>query len=225
MKDLIQPLGQYLPIQKCQRGVNIRELSDQELLSVLLGTGTKDTDVIDLSGELIRKFGGLKGLCRCGLREIASNHGMGIVKSARILAAFELGRRALSPGPVLERADSPAMVWKYLLPEFIGLSREEFRVLVLNNKNHVLKKCVVSVGTISEALVHPREVFREAIREAGASIIIAHNHPSGILTPSAEDIQTTRRIKEAGEIIGIALLDHIIMTDMSYLSMREEGLL
>ncbi len=225
MNDSMKALGQYLPVQKCMRGGSFRELSDQELLSVLLGTGTKNTDVIDLSGDLIRKFGGLHGLCRCGLREIASNHGIGIVKSARILAAFEIGRRALSPGPALERADSPAMVWKYLLPEFIGLSREEFRVLVLNNKNHVLKKCVVSVGTISEALVHPREVFREAIREAGASIIIAHNHPSGVLTPSPEDVQTTRRIKEAGEIIGITLLDHIIMGDTSYLSMREEGLL
>jgi DNA repair protein RadC len=148
-----------------------------------------------------------------------------MVKSARILAAFELGRRALSPGPALECANSPAAVWKYLLPEFIGLSREEFRLLVLDNKNHVIRKSVISIGTISEALVHPREVFREAIREAGAAIIIAHNHPSGVLTPSAEDVQTTRRLKEAGEIIGIALLDHVIVSDRAYLSMREEGLL
>ncbi|MCX7679346.1 MAG: DNA repair protein RadC [Spirochaetes bacterium] len=225
MSELKKDLGQYLPVQKCLSGISVRELSDQELVSVILGTGTRENHVIDLSHELLRKFGGICGLSRAGLREIAVNRGMGLVKSIRLLAAFELGRRALSPGPILERADSPAMVWKYLLPEFAGLSREEFRVLVLNNKNHVLKKCVVSMGTISEALVHPREVFREAIREAGASIIIAHNHPSGILTPSVEDIQTTRRIKEAGEIIGICLLDHVIITESGYLSMREEGLL
>lgn len=129
-----------------------------------------------------------------------------------------------SQGP-LTKVDSPAMVWRHLLPEFAGLKREEFRVLVLNNKNHVIRKCVVSVGTISEAIVHPREVFREAIREAGSSIIIAHNHPSGVLTPSNEDIQTTKRIRESGEIIGIELLDHLIIGELSYLSMREAGYL
>lgn len=225
MKEDKKHLGQYLPVQKCIAGVGIRDLSDQELISVIIGTGTKESDVIDLSNELLRKFGGLNGLSRAGLREIASNRGMGMVKSIRLLAAFELGKRALSPGPILEKADSPAMVWKYLLPEFAGLSREEFRVLVLNNKNHVLKKCIVSMGTISETLVHPREVFREAIRESGASIIIAHNHPSGVLTPSVEDVTTTQRIKEAGEIIGIKLLDHVIVCDNGYFSMREEGLL
>ncbi len=222
-KGATRSTGQYLPVQKCLAGGSVRDLSDQELLSMVLGTGTKDRDVIDLSGELLRRFGSLGGMYRAGLRELAESKGVGMVKSLRIQASFELGRRILAPGGAITRVDSPALVWKHIMPEFVGLRREEFRVLVLNNKNHVIRKCVVSVGTISEAIVHPREVFREAIREAGSSIIIAHNHPSGVLTPSKEDIQTTRRIREAGEIIGIELLDHLIISETSYLSMREEG--
>jgi len=106
-----------------------------------------------------------------------------------------------------------------------GLEREEFRVLVLNNKNGILKNSMVSAGTVSEALVHPREVFRDAIREGAASLIVAHNHPTGELTPSKEDISTTRRLVEAGTIIGIPILDHVIITDTSYYSFKEGGYL
>jgi DNA repair protein RadC len=103
------------------------------------------------------------------------------------------------------------------------LRNEEFRVLILNNKNHVLKCSITSVGTVSEAIIHPREIFRDAIREAGASIIVAHNHPSGVVLPSKEDIASTRRIKEAGFIIGIELLDHVIISASSYFSLKEAG--
>jgi DNA repair protein RadC len=216
-------MERQLPLQKCVAGGSVRELSDHELLAVILGTGDRNKDVIDMSGDLMRRFGGLPGLFGAGLREMLCHPGMGPVKSIRLQASFELGRRMLAAQVPLEKVDSPAMVWKHLLPDFVGLKREEFRVLVLNNKNHVIKKNVVSVGTISEAIVHPREVFREAIREAGSSIIITHNHPSGVLTPSKEDIQTTKRIREAGDIIGIELLDHIILSEVSYLSMREAG--
>ena len=218
-------MERQLPLQKCVAGGSVRELSDHELLAVVLGTGDRNRDVIDLSGELMRRFGGLPGLFGAALGELSRQPGMGPVKSLRLQASFELGRRMLASQGPLTKVDSPAMVWRHLLPEFAGLKREEFRVLVLNNKNHVIRKCVVSVGTISEAIVHPREVFREAIREAGSSIIIAHNHPSGVLTPSNEDIQTTKRIRESGEIIGIELLDHLIIGELSYLSMREAGYL
>jgi len=223
MKNSMRVMEGQLPVQKCVAGGSVRELSDHELLAVVLGTGDRNRDVIDLSAELIRNFGGIPGLYGAGMREISSHPGMGPVKSVRLQASFELGRRILASRQPLTKVDSPALVWKHLLADFVGLRREEFRVLVLDNKNHVIKKSVVSVGTISEAIVHPREVYREAIREAGSSIIIAHNHPSGVLTPSNEDIQTTRRIRDSGEILGIELLDHLIITEVSYLSMREAG--
>jgi DNA repair protein RadC len=225
MKNSLKCIENRLPIQKCMSGCGVRELSDNELLAIILGTGGRNRDVIDLSGDLIKAFGSLSGIFGAGIREVSSHPGIGMVKSIRLQAAFELGRRILGTQGHLAKLDSPAGVWKHIMPEFVGLKREEFRVLILNNKNHLIKKSVVSVGTISEALVHPREVFREAIREAGSSIIIAHNHPSGVLTPSREDIHTTKRIKEAGEIIGIELLDHLIITESSYLSLKEEGYL
>lgn len=223
MKNSLRVMERQLPVQKCVAGGNVRELSDHELLAVVLGTGDRNRDVIDMSGDLMKLFGGLPGLYGAGIREISCQPGMGMVKAVRLQASFELGRRMLAAEGPLKKVDSPAKVWKHLLPDFVGIWREEFRVLVLDNKNQVIKKSVVSVGTISEAIVHPREVFREAIRESGSSIIIAHNHPSGVLTPSNEDIQTTKRIRESGEIIGIELLDHLIIGETSYLSMREAG--
>jgi len=174
---------------------------------------------------MVKQFGGLQGIHGSGLREMAQKHGVGMKKAVRIHAAFELGRRLLSAQNSSPVIDSPERVWKLLQPEMAALKREEFRVFILNNKNSILKKSTVSVGTVSEALIHPREIFREAIREAGASIIVAHNHPSGVLVPSREDISATRRIKEAGMIIGIELLDHVIIGQSSYLSMKEAGYL
>jgi DNA repair protein RadC len=225
MNGTIEDMQGHLPIQKCIAGGSVQDLSDMELLAVLLGTGTRTVDVLELASCMVKQFGGLKGIHGSGLREMAQKHGVGIRKAIRIHAAFELGKRLLSAqnsSPVIE---SPERVWKLLQPEMAALKREEFRVFILNNKNSILKKSTVSVGTVSEALVHPREIFREAIREAGASIIVAHNHPSGVLVPSREDISTTRRIKEAGVIIGIELLDHVIIGQSSYLSMKEAGYL
>ena len=174
---------------------------------------------------LLKDFGGLSGLAHSGLREISSIKGIGIKKAIRMHAAFEIGRRVITDRTGISHVDSPEAVWKLLLPEMAGLIKEEFRVMVLNNKNLLLKKSIISIGTVSEAIVHPREVFIDAIREGGSSIIVAHNHPSGVLTPSKEDILTTERIIEAGRIIGIPLLDHVIITNSSYLSMKEGGYL
>ena len=212
-----------MPIQKCIAGEDIKNLSDQELLAVIVGTGIKGCDVIDLTSHLIREFGGLRGISTAGIREIAGTNGMGIKKAIRIHAALEIGKRVVSEPVNTNHIDSPFSVWQFLLPEMAGLQKEEFRVMILNNKNRLIKKSLISIGTISEAIVHPREVFRDAIREGGSSIIIAHNHPSGIITPSREDIATTKRIAESGSIIGIPLLDHVIITDLSFLSMKDEG--
>jgi len=221
----VDAAGYIMPLQKCIAGEDVANLSDTELLALLLGSGTRGEDVIVLSTGALREFGGLGGLRSSGVREISRKRGIGFIKAIRIHAAFEMGRRAITVINESESIDSPAAVYSLLLPEMAGLHKEEFRVLVLNNKNRLLKKKVVSVGTVSESIVHPREVFREAIREGGSGIIVAHNHPSGSLSPSAEDIRTTKRLAESGRIIGIPVLDHVIITDLSYLSLKEEGIL
>jgi len=221
MNGKLKDIRDHLPLQKCISGGSVEELSDTELLAVILGTGTRSIDVLDLASGMVKRFGGLRGIHGSGLREMARCHGLGIKKAIRIRAAFELGIRLLSARNSCQVLDSPERVWRLLQPEMAALQREEFRVFILNNKNSILKKTTVSVGTVTEALVHPREIYREAIREAGASIIVAHNHPSGVLVPSREDIAATKRIKEAGVIIGIELLDHVIIGQSSYLSMKE----
>lgn len=225
MQNTSGKTGLHLPLQKCMEGEDIRLLADHELLAIILNTGIRNHDVIQIAGDMVRDFGGFNGLFNAGLRELAGKPGIGLKKAIRIHAAIEMGRRFLSRHNVVQTVDSPEKVWRLLHPEMVFLQREEFRVLVLNNKNHLLKKCTVSIGTVSEAIIHPREIFREAIKEAGASIIVAHNHPSGVLTPSGEDITSTGRIKEAGTIIGIELLDHVIIGGSSYLSLKEAGYL
>jgi len=217
--------GSFLPLQRCLAGEEVRSLSDHDLLAVIVGSGTKDQDVIALSLGLLKKYEGLAGLAGTGIREIAQNHGIGLTKAVRIHSAFEMGRRVITKPGDARYINNPAAVWELLLPVMACLEREEFRVLVLNNKNNLIRNAVISVGTVSEAIVHPREVFRHAIREGGTGIIIAHNHPTGELMPSKEDIITTERLKEAGKIIGIPLLDHVIITNTRYLSFKEGGYL
>ncbi|HNX24103.1 MAG TPA: DNA repair protein RadC [Spirochaetota bacterium] len=215
--------GFKLPIQKCIDGESVRDLSDIELLAVIVGTGIKDIDVLELSAKMIKNMGGLSAVSKAGLREIAAEKGLGLKKAVKIQAAFEIGRRVITDITDLKHISSPNAVWNLLLPEIACLQKEEFRVLVVNNKNMLLKKIIVSIGTITEAIVHPREVFRDAIKEAGSGIIVTHNHPSGNASPSKQDIDTTKRLAEAGKIVGIPLLDHIILTNSSYYSMKENG--
>lgn len=212
-----------LPIQKCIDGESVRELSDTELLAVIIGTGSRESDVLELSARIIKKMGGLSAVSKAGLREIAAEKGLGLKKAVKIQTAFEIGRRVITDKTDYRHISSPNAVWNLLLPEIACLQKEEFRVLVVNNKNMLLKKSIVSVGTITEAIVHPREVFRDAIRESGSGIIVTHNHPSGSASPSRQDIDTTKRLVEAGKIVGIPLLDHIILTNSSYYSMKENG--
>ncbi len=214
-----------LPVQRCLAGEDVRSLSDQELLSVMVGSGTREYNVVELSLGMLRRFGGLGGLAASGIRELSQNRGIGHTKAVRILSAFELGRRVITRPVDLKHVGSPGEVWELLLPSMACLSREEFRVLILNGKNNLLKNSAISVGTVSEAIVHPREVFRDAIREGGAAVIVAHNHPTGEPSPSGEDINTTRRLAEAGKIVGIPVLDHVIITNASYFSFKEGGYL
>lgn len=213
------------PLQKCMAGEEITNLADHELLALILGSGVKNQDVYHIAFNLVIHFNSLAELYYAGLNELADNPGVGIKKAIRIKAAMELGRRMISQQNSFSLINSPEKVWKLLHPEMVHLKREEFRVLILNNKNHLLRKCIVSVGTACEALIHPREIFRDAIKESASSIIVAHNHPSGVTAPSREDIASSERIKKAGTILGIELIDHVIIGSSSYLSMKEAGYL
>ncbi|CAN5272247.1 DNA repair protein RadC [soil metagenome] len=198
-------------------------LSDGELLGLLFGIGNREKTAVELAGEVISEAGGLHGLYDVSVHELVKVNGIGEAKACVILAAVELGRRigqVRNPGrPVIS---SPADVDRLLRGRIANLDRENFVVVLLNTKNEVIESPLVSVGTLSSALVHPREVFKPAIRASAASVILAHNHPSGKVEPSREDREVTSRLVGAAEILGIEVLDHVIVGDGFY-SMKEYG--
>ena len=200
-------------------------LSDAELLGLLFGIGNREKTAVELAGEVISEAGGLHGLYDVSVHELTGINGIGEAKSCIILAAVELGRRigrVRNPGrPVIS---SPADVDGLLRGRIANLDRENFVVVLLNTKNEVIEAPLVSVGTLSSAHVHPREVFKPAIRASAASVILSHNHPSGKVEPSREDREVTGRLVGAAEIMGIEVLDHVILGDGHY-SMKEHGML
>jgi DNA repair protein RadC len=200
-------------------------LSDGELLGLLFGIGNREKTAVELAGEVISEAGGLHGLYDVSIHELTQVNGIGEAKACIILAAVELGRRigrVRNPGrPVIS---SPADVNRILRGRIANLDRENFVVVLLNTKNEVIETSTVSVGTLSTSLVHPREVFKPAIRASAASVILAHNHPSGKVEPSKEDREVTRRLGEAAGILGIEVLDHVIVGD-GYFSLKEHGML
>jgi len=200
-------------------------LSDGELLGLLFGIGSREKTAVELAGEVISEAGGLHGLYDVSVHELVEINGIGEAKACVILAAVELGRRigqVRNPGrPVIS---SPADVERLLRGRIANLDRENFVVVLLNTKNEVIETSTVSVGTLSASLVHPREVFKPAIRASAASVVLAHNHPSGKVEPSREDREVTRRMGEAAGILGVEVLDHVIVGD-GYFSMKEHGML
>ncbi|MBA3472113.1 MAG: DNA repair protein RadC [Rubrobacter sp.] len=200
-------------------------LSDGELLGLLFGIGSREKTAVELAGEVISEAGGLHGLYDVSVHELMQVNGIGEAKACIILAAVELGRRigqVRNPGrPVVS---SPADVARLLRGRIANLDRENFVVVLLNTKNEVIETSTVSVGTLGASLVHPREVFKPAVRASAASVILAHNHPSGKVEPSREDREVTRRLGEAADILGIEVLDHVIVGD-GYFSMKENGML
>jgi DNA repair protein RadC len=200
-------------------------LSDGELLGLLFGIGSREKTAVELAGEVISEAGGLHGLYDVSVHELVEINGIGEAKACVILAAVELGRRigqVRNPGrPVIS---SPADVERLLRGRIANLDRENFVVVLLNTKNEVIETSTVSVGTLSASLVHPREVFKPAIRASAASVVLAHNHPSGKVEPSREDREVTKRMGEAAEILGVEVLDHVIVGD-GYFSMKEHGML
>lgn len=200
-------------------------LSNAELLAILLRTGTARESALSLAQRLLAESEGLEGLMKLSLSELMQKKGIGLAKAVQIKAGIELGRRIARERrlsePVIIR--TPRDAASYMMDEMRHLSQEHFVVLFLNTKNHVMGHETIFVGSLNASIVHPREVFLAAIRRHCASIICLHNHPSGDPNPSPEDREVTRRLVEAGKILGIDVLDHIIIGDQRYVSMKEKG--
>ena len=201
-------------------------LGNSELLAILLRTGTAAESALRLAENLLDRAGGLAGLGHATLEEVEQVRGIGEAKAVTLLAALELGRRVDSLAPLDRTAvRTPDDVAALLLPRFRDESRESFVAVLLSTKNHVLKTPVISVGSLNASIVHPRELFREAINASAAAVIVAHNHPSGDPTPSPEDVSLTRKLVEAGKILDIPVLDHVVLGDGKYVSFKEKGIL
>ncbi len=199
-------------------------LGDNELLAVILGHGYRAMSAIDVANEVLEHVRGVHGLTRQSRGDLCRLKGIGAAKASQILAAVELGRRTLVRVPA-DRVQfgSPRDVASYLLPGYGARAVEQFGIVLLDTKHRVLKTAVLSVGTLDASLVHPREVFREAAGGGAAAIVLFHNHPSGDPTPSGEDAALTARLVEAGRLMGIEVVDHLVLADAKYCSFREMG--
>lgn len=208
-------------------GSGAAALSTRELIAILVGSGTAGRSALEVAGDLVNGCGGsLRRLAASSPTEFETIAGVGPAVSARMSAALELGRRMAREGPA-ERARIRGArdVYDRCAPTLRDLNREEFRVLLLNTQHAVTREIVVTVGTLDTSVVHPREVFRAAVLESAAAVILVHNHPSGDPTPSPEDHTVTAQLVAAGRMIGIPVLDHVVMGDGCYVSFVEAGLL
>ena len=195
-------------------------LSDSELLAILLGSGVKGKDVFQVAHSILQKLDRDKK--KIGVKALVSIEGVGFAKACQIVASFELARRRLlKESIVIQNAEDILPLISYIADK----KQEYFLCISLNGANEVIENRVVTVGLLNANLVHPREVFVDAISDRAASIIIAHNHPSGVLKPSPDDIATTKQLVDAGKILGVSVLDHIIITKKGHLSFKERGLM
>ncbi len=232
---LNEALTEYYPtIKELPEGERPRErlehygpsaLSSAELIAIILRVGTKDENVIRLAQRLLTGYGGLAGLAQAPFVELTEIKGLGPAKATQLKAAFELGRRLLVAAPH-ERpvVKSPADAANLLMMEMAPLEQEHLRTVIMDSKNHVLKIHTVYVGSLNTAVVRVGELFREAIRLNAAALIVAHNHPSGDPTPSPEDVHVTRQIVEAGKLLNVDVLDHLVIGQQRWVSLKERGL-
>ncbi len=213
------------PRERLQR-FGAEALSAQEILALILGRGIAGESVMVTAQRLLAQFGSLKGIAGASLEELSTVRGIGVAKASQIRAAFELANR-LEGGA--EGADKPVVktpedVAGLVQGRLRGKKREHFLALLLDTRNQLIKVAEISVGSLDSSIVHPREVFKEAVSASAASVIFVHNHPSGDPEASEDDIKLTKRLAEAGEIMGIGVLDHIIIGDKKRLSLKREGL-
>jgi|SRR3989344_1069290 len=203
------------PIERLQKD-GIETLSKAELLAIILKTGNKNENVIDMCNKLLAKY---ENLSKCSLKELQSIKGIGKVKASQILAIFELNKRiSLSNKKQIIKSAKDVFNYSFLK---LNKDKENFMVLYLDTKNKIIKDEIISIGTLNSSLVHPREVFKNAIKESANSIILVHNHPSGDPKPSEEDKRITKIIFNAGEMLSIKVLDHVIIGDNKWFSFRE----
>lgn len=204
----------------------VHALSNAELIAILLRTGTLAESAVGLAQRVLKESGGIRKLVDMSTEQMTQIKGIGIAKSLQIQAGIELGRRlGQSSLDSYETIRSPEDAARYVMEDLRYLQKEHFVCLFLNTKNHVVGQETLSMGSLNASIVHPREVFRAAIRRSSASIICVHNHPSGDPTPSPEDIEMTKRLVEAGNIVGIEVLDHLIIGDQKFISLKEQGLM
>ena len=199
-------------------------LGDNELMAIVVGSGSHRTNALALASQILETAGGLHGIPRISVDDLRRLDGMGIAKAAQVLAAVELGRRTLLRCPPLRvKFNHPREVAGYLLPQFGARPVEQFGLVMLDTKYRLLRTSVISVGTLDSSPAHPREIFREAASASAACIVLFHNHPSGDPLPSRDDIDLTRRMVAAGELMGIDVVDHVILADTRYFSFKEAG--
>jgi DNA repair protein RadC len=214
------------PRERLQR-LGAENLSALELLAIVLSSGHGGEPVLKIAQRLLDKFYNIETIAGTSLEELKTVTGIGPAKACQIKAAFELANRwdrsaKNTPGKTVS---SPEEAYLELKGKSRGQNKEHFWAILLNTRNKVIKIVEVSVGSLDTSIVHPREVFKEAISASASSMIVAHNHPSGNPEPSQDDIKLSRRLKEAGEMVGIAVVDHLIIGDGQYISLKREGLL
>ena len=201
-------------------------MSEAQLIAIILRTGGSGKSAMDMAIEIVDRFGTLRDIEQASLSECCALKGMGKAKAAQLKAALELGRRLFrepgGTGPVFSAGKD---VYSYFHSRFRNLKKEIFCCAMLDVKNRLIRDSRISEGTLTSSLIHPREAFREAIRESAAAVIFVHNHPSGDPEPSREDVLSTERLEAAGETVGIKVLDHVIVGDGKFTSMREKGYL
>ncbi|HPQ47571.1 MAG TPA: DNA repair protein RadC [Clostridia bacterium] len=217
------------PYEKLEK-TGAENLTDAELLAIIIRTGSRKDTALDLTRRIISTHSGDSGLGslkKASISQLCEIKGVGKVKAIQIKAAMELGSRLKKPVSLngKHRISSPDDIGILYIERFRHLSREYFTVLVLNTRNEIIRELNISIGSLSETVVHPREVFSEVIKEPAAAVILMHNHPSGDPAPSSNDKETTKRLVEAGKILGIRILDHVIIGDGNIFSFKENGLL
>lgn len=223
IKDL--PISERPREKLYNYGVSV--LSNAELLSIIIRTGHKEDTAIDVAREILSiDDKGIGYLADISLEELMQVKGIGKCKAAQILAAIEIGKR-LNRRKIEDKikVSSPIVLVDLLMDEMRDLKKEHFKIAILDTKNQILSIEEISIGSLNASIVHPREVFNKAIKRSANKIILIHNHPSGDPTPSNEDISVTNRLKEVGNIIGIEVLDHIIIGDNRYISLKEKNLI
>jgi DNA repair protein RadC len=223
-----RPVMRQVPVEERPRermyAQGAEVLSNAELLAILMRTGTKHVSVVQLAQQVLQATNGLHGLVESTVAELTAIRGLGTAKALQIKAGIELGRRlAKTSRDELFTVRSPEDAAMYLMEDLRYLQKEQFVCLFLNTKNQIICQETLSVGSLNASIVHPREVFRAAIRHGSATLICAHNHPSGDPTPSPEDLNITRRLKEVGELIGIPLMDHIVIGERKFVSLKQRG--